>query len=338
MFDVEFRPHPLFRNGHWQTVLGSYWGDNLHSRRTERFQLTLPDGDRLVLHEDPPHEPVRKNIITMLAHGLGGAHTSGYVRRTAFKLNHRGVRTVRIDLRGHGHGADLAKEPAHAGRSEDIAAALEWVTAKYPDAAILIAGFSLSANMLLKLAGEWADRPPSQVARVLAIAPPVDLPRCNQFLQSGWNRFYDGVFVRSLTKHVRRLMKAGIITGSLPKAPRTLREFDAQYTSIRSGFRDVDDYYERASSGLLLPQIQVPTTIVAASDDPIVNISIFDHVKFSPSTRFVVTKHGGHLGYIGGRGSDPDRRWLDWRIVDWVLNHEPATEEELNMVPRPIGG
>jgi hypothetical protein len=24
------------------------------------------------------------------------------------------------------------------------------------------------------------------------------------------------------------------------------------------------------------------------------------------------------MGYIGLSGVDPDRRWMDWRIVDWL--------------------
>src|SRR6476620_7676787 len=108
MFDLEFRPHPLFRNGHWQTILGCYWRDALQHHRTERYTISLPDGDRVVAYEDPPEDPVRSNVIVLLAHGLGGAHSSGYVRRTAWKLNRRGVRTVRFDLRGHGLGAELA--------------------------------------------------------------------------------------------------------------------------------------------------------------------------------------------------------------------------------------
>jgi hypothetical protein len=34
-----------------------------------------------------------------------------------------------------------------------------------------------------------------------------------------------------------------------------------------------------------------------------------------------ITRSGGHLGFIGAAGVDTDRRWLDWRTVDWVLGH-----------------
>ena len=40
-----------------------------------------------------------------MIHGLAGCHTSPYMQRIARKLNHRGVRTFRMDLRGCGAGA-----------------------------------------------------------------------------------------------------------------------------------------------------------------------------------------------------------------------------------------
>ena len=33
--------------------------------------------------------------------------------------------------------------------------------------------------------------------------------------------------------------------------------------------------------------------------------------------KIVATQHGGHLGFFGRRGDDPDRHWLDWRICEW---------------------
>ena len=61
------------------------------------------------------------------------------------------------------------------------------------------------------------------------------------------------------------------------------------------------------------------TRIVAANDDPIVPILSLRDVPRSPSTDLVVTESGGHLGYVAAANSDPDRRWLDWRIVEWVV-------------------
>jgi predicted alpha/beta-fold hydrolase len=56
----------------------------------------------------------------------------------------------------------------------------------------------------------------------------------------------------------------------------------------------------------------------------LVPASSFTHLQLSPTTRLWITRHGGHLGFIGASGTDADRRWIDWRIVDWVLAQHAA--------------
>ena len=62
--------------------------------------------------------------IALLVPGLGGSHKTPYLVRSAAKLNRRGTHTFRIDQQGFGSAAKLARLPYHAGRSEDVAAAL----------------------------------------------------------------------------------------------------------------------------------------------------------------------------------------------------------------------
>ena len=82
-----FRPHPLVRGGHLQTVVGSYLpspsavGATLH-------RVPLPDGDAIALHDDGG---LSNGNIAILIHGLGGCHQSGYMVRCSAKLRARGV-------------------------------------------------------------------------------------------------------------------------------------------------------------------------------------------------------------------------------------------------------
>jgi predicted alpha/beta-fold hydrolase len=102
------------------------------------------------------------------------------------------------------------------------------------------------------------------------------------------------------------------------RAPTRLIDFDDQYTAPRSGFRDAADYYERCSSEQFLPAIQVPTLLLTSRDDPMIPSELFRRAQLSLSTQLHVAHGGGHLGYLGRSGLDPDGRWLDWRVVDWV--------------------
>jgi predicted alpha/beta-fold hydrolase len=49
----------------------------------------------------------------------------------------------------------------------------------------------------------------------------------------------------------------------------------------------------------------------------------------SDSIETVITTHGGHLGFLGTTGVDPDFRWLDWRIIDWLGGGQQESRGEL---------
>src|SRR5438128_261645 len=121
---VRFRPLPLLANPHLQTVFGFIWRGRPFRHPTRRVHLHLPDGDRIVLHDSIPEGWAEGQPAALLIHGMGGNSQSGYVQRAAARLIRRGVRVVRIDLRGTGAGFGLAEKFYHGGRSEDIRAAL----------------------------------------------------------------------------------------------------------------------------------------------------------------------------------------------------------------------
>jgi hypothetical protein len=318
MFDLPpFRPHPLFRGGHLQTIAGAYWPGKCDYRGAQQHEVALPDGDAIVLHDDGPAEA---KMVALLVHGLGGCGQSGYVLRSSAKLRARGVRVFRMDLRGWGAGMRLARQPLHAGRSEDAGAALNYLFSLCPSAPIHLVGFSMGANIVLKLAGELAGTAPKNLASVMAVSPPIDLVACSQAIGSSLGGAYDRRFLRSLIRHLGMRSKVAphALTHPLIPFPKSLLEFDGRFTAPLSGFADVNDYYTRASSGPLLARIAVPTLIVTAASDPIVPLAPFERASYSATTQLAVTPCGGHLGFVAARGTDPDRRWLDWRVVEWV--------------------
>lgn len=316
-----FRPHPLVRGGHLQTIVGNFLPSRVVCRSQVRHVL-LPDGDAIALHEDSGAGETAYRDVVVLVHGLGGCHQSTYMMRCSTKLQAQGFRVFRMDLRGCGAGMSLARRPLHAGRSEDAEAVLAQVHELCPSSPIHLVGFSMGGNIVLKLAGELAGNAPPHLASVLAVSPPIDLAQCSESIQRGFSRVYDRRFVRSLVKHVeeRDAILPDALTRPLQPRPRQLKAFDSLFTAPLAGFADVDDYYARASSRSGLKQITVPTLIIAAKSDPIVPAAAFEAASYSGSTQVLMTSCGGHLGFISARGDDADCRWIDWRIVDWVAS------------------
>ncbi len=317
----DFRPLPFLSNPHLQTVLGSLWTGAVPPFPVREHQVALPDGDRLVLHDSVPERWRDGDRIAVLVHGLGGSHNSGYMRRLTARLLPHGLRVVRLDLRGAGRGAGLARRGYHGGCSDDLRAALEHLRRDSPGSPLVLIGLSLGGNIVLKLAGEAAEQPLPGLERVAAVSAPIDLTRCAALLAEPRNRFYERHYVRALRQQACQLFTffPDVVPVDFPRR-LTLRLFDELWTAPRSGFAGADDYYRRAASLPWIPRIKVPTLLLTARDDPFIAVEPFEALRVPSHVAIHITRHGGHLGFLGPDGAG-GVRWAERRVVDWVRVH-----------------
>ncbi len=310
---------PLIPGGHLHTVLAyavAQWQRRVPARRR---LVVLPDGDQLVLHEQCPAAWRPGAPVALLLHGLAGCHQSSYMVRVARKLVRRGVRVYRMDLRGAGAGALLARGGYSCVCLPDVHAALVQVARWCAESPIHLVGFSLGGNLALKCA---ASPPAASVPlrSVVSVCPPVDTERSSRCLARGLGRLYDRHFVRCLYRRLlwRRRRRPDVLMGKLERMPRTLREFDARWTAPVWGFRTVEDYYQAADTRGDLQRAVVPTLVLAAQDDPLVPPEGFLETTPSPHVVLKLVPGGGHLGFLARGSRDPDRWWMDWRILEWI--------------------
>lgn len=315
-----FRPHPLLRSGHAQTLAANYLHGAPKVRAAEStHHVPLEDGDHVVLHDDRPLSWRPGDGSALLLHGLGGCYASPYMVRTAQKLNARGVRAFRMDYRTCGAGLSLATRPYHAGLSEDAAAALRFIERLCPGSPLGLAGFSMGGNVALKTVGGHPEDLPKTLVRAAAVNPPVDLAVSCDYLTGPMQRLYDRHFAKALTRHVARHGGFAETSRDLFESPVVrIREFDERFTVPHWGFGTVEEYYAAASAARFVKRIEVPTLIIHSRDDPLIPGHLFEALECSDVVSLHLSDHGGHLGFIGVRGVDPDRRWMDWRVVDWI--------------------
>ena len=320
--DFEFQPLPFLRNPHIQTVLGALVPGPVCPLPDQRRLVRLPDGDALVLHNNTPLGWKPGDPLALLVHGLGGSHASPYLRRLAALLLARRVRVVRMDLRGAGAGLSLARRVYHAGRSDDVRAAVAEIHTWSPRSPLLLLGISLGGALVLRMAGESAERPLPGLTRLAAASPPIDLRRCSALLTLPKNRIYEDNFLRDLIVTARQRQRLFPDQPPLRFPHRmTLRRFDDLYTAPRGGFADAHDYYQRASCAALIPNIQLPTLILTARDDPFIAVEPFEELNVPANIRVRIVKHGGHIGFLGWDGFG-GIRWAERRMVDWLLQTE----------------
>jgi predicted alpha/beta-fold hydrolase len=244
-----FRPLRFLGNPHVQTILGNILPGPSSELPARQHYVLLPDGDRLVLHDTVPKNWRPGDPMALLLHGLGGSHRSGCLLRVGPLLLERGLRMARLDLRGAGKGAALARNGYNAGCSPDVRAAALAMLERSPASPLTLVGFSLGGNVALKLAGELHDQALPGLVRVVAVSPPIDLEACSALLALPRNRFYERFFVRHLVAQVRR-QRRFFPDLRVPRFPQrlSLRLFDELYTAPRGGFLDALDYFRRSSA------------------------------------------------------------------------------------------
>jgi predicted alpha/beta-fold hydrolase len=293
-----FTPLPLLRSGHAQTVVGYYvrkWQRNMPGTL---HRIPLPDGDSLHVYETLPSGWKPGQPLVLIIHGLGGSHTSGSVLRLGWEAMKAGMGVVRINLRGSGDSLADNKKPYHAGCSPDIQQVLTWASFQYPASPLYLVGFSLGGNIVLKVACETSQEQFPQLQQIVAVSPPVHLERCAGMLGEPRNAMYEKRFVTELSAMARDRAKLHGETIPTFSPMLKLREFDDVYTAPRVGYRDVADYYHRASTHEDLHRIEIPTHILSAEDDPMIDPVPIRQASRSDAVSVHLTPHGGHLGFL----------------------------------------
>ncbi|MGE8044607.1 hydrolase [Pseudomonas monteilii] len=320
-----FRPAVGLGNPHLQTLWGPFIRRQPGLSRT-RERLWLDDGDFLDLDWHGPHSAQAPLVIVL--HGLTGSSQSPYVIGLQRALAACGWASVAVNWRGCSGEPNRLARSYHSGISEDLAQVVEHLRRVRPLAPLHAVGYSLGGNVLLKYLGErGAD---SALHAAVAVSVPFRLDQCADRIALGFSRVYQAHFMRELSAHLSAkhdyLRQQGHLEGlaALERLGplgrlRTFWDFDGKVTAPLNGFDSAQDYYRRASSRYYLGQIETPTLIIQARDDPF----IFAHSlptaeELAPGTSFELHARGGHVGFVEGSVRRP-RYYLERRIPQWLL-------------------
>ena len=312
-----FQPHPLLKNPHLQTLIAS------QLRRTaavdhQQERLELPDGDFV----DLAYNLKNDGPMVCVFHGLQGSMESSYARGVFQHLCKHDYQVLFMHFRGCSGEPNRLACSYHSGHTDDIRYLLDIVTSRFPAPNYYAVAYSLGANALLKYLGEAGCN--TVLEQAVAISPPLVLAEGANRMNTGLSRIYQWHLVKKM-KEALAAKKARYPQLQIPgdlNGQRTFWQFDNTFTAPLNGFRDVHDYYENASSRPWLRKISIPTSVIFAEDDPFfTQACIPTESELSVSVEFELSRHGGHVGFIGSDDLGRPAWWLDERITEIFSGH-----------------
>jgi predicted alpha/beta-fold hydrolase len=309
---------PFFKNPHLATIAGNFWKRPISEARwpVEAKLYPTEPNVKVLVHRQQPTGTSKGEII--LVHGLEGSSESGYARSMAYAALERGYAVNRFNMRGCGGTEELSVLSYHAGQTSDLLAVAK-ERRNTTGAPIFIVGYSLGANVALKLAGELGDDAEGLIAGICSVSAPIDLAACADALNRPQNFIYQNRFLVRLKDRIRRKNRLSPDVYTLEHLPKvkSIVDFDDHYTARLFGFGTAANYFRTQSSNQFLENIRVPTLITVAKDDPLIPHHVYGHpaLRSNAHIQYAPVEHGGHLGFISR--SHP-RFWLDDTLLDWI--------------------
>lgn len=305
-------------NGHLQTIIPA----TLLAKPALRFRRErwdAPDGDFVDVDfvDGQPGQP-----FVVLFHGLEGSSDSHYARALMAAVKARGWSGAVPHFRGCSGEPNRAPRFYHSGDSAEV----DWIVRRlHPRATgkFYVTGVSLGGNALLRWLGE-SQHQADFVDAAASVSAPLDLAQGGVSLSKGFNRLYTRMFLQTLKPKCEAKLKQfpGLFDVRAMRAARDLYAFDNAVTAPLHGYRDADDYWDRASAKHVLNDITVPTLVLNALNDPFLPGV---HLPRQASRQVVLEypAHGGHVGFAVG-ALPGSLHWLPQRLLHFL---EGATND-----------
>lgn len=292
---------------------------------TRSEQWTTPDGDEVEIRRlDPPAASPPDTPRLLLLHGLEGTIDSVYLLGMLSQARQRGWAADVLIFRTCNGRMNRARRMYHSGETTDLDFVVRRLVSQHPAQSLLLAGFSLGGNVLLKWLGEQGTEAPVQVRGAAAVSVPYDLERGSRHIERGFARVYGWHFLRTLRAKARAKLRShpGSIDGDALERANSLFAFDDVVTAPLHGFRSAVDYYSRSSSMKFLAGVRRPTLLLSARNDPFLPAEVLDSVMSSArhNSRLHVEIHesGGHVGFVSGRNPFRADYYAESRVADFL--------------------
>jgi len=169
---------------------------------------------------------------------------------------------------------------------------------------IFLSGFSLGANVVLKLLGELGDTAMElNIWGCAVTGAPFSCFKSNEYMLK--SSFSQAVYIKAIVKSIRdkaitqvELNPGSSIDINKLRSVTTQAEYENVYTAPIYGFKDYVDYYAKTECDRFIDSISVPTLVVNSIDDPFFPPDSIPNENIHRPLNIARTQHGGHLGFM----------------------------------------
>ncbi|MCK5101058.1 MAG: alpha/beta fold hydrolase, partial [Desulfobacteraceae bacterium] len=243
---------------------------------------------------------VKSKKLAIISHGLEGNSGRRYVKGMVNALNKNRWDALALNFRGCSGEPNRLLKTYHSGYTDDLALAIKHAKKKKKYNEIALIGFSIGGNMTLVHLGRDKVDPIVKKAAVLSV--PCNLEHSSECLAQLRNRLYMKRFLIMFHDKIKAKMifMPGQINDKGFKKIKNFKEFDDRYTAPIHGFKDALDYWGQCSSNQFIPNINIPTLIINAKNDPFLSKSCYP-IKESENNENIsleMPESGGHVGFI----------------------------------------
>ena len=330
-----------------QTLRDTFASDQLPDVNSSEIRINVPPlksrktgGGLLVAYLDKPSIPSRINGLVLLLHGLGGSTRRRGLTRMANALVQSNFAVLKLNLRGSDPCREFVDGTYAAECNSDLIPVLRRAreissqlnddyqsSKKIP---LFGAGISLGGTILLNAC--MSDE--NLLDGLVCISSPLDLNECSSSIERSRNFIYQKWLLNRLIRQTlddpfgieEREKHALLINKKHRKREiNNIRSFDNLITAPRWGYKNVEEYYAKASPffSLIKNEKPIPKTLfIQSKDDPWVPFlaaeKLMKKMKFSnnqKSNNFIFTEKGGHNGFHGIEGC-----WGDQVVTKWFLS------------------
>lgn len=289
-----YKPRRFLQNGHLATIYAGLI-NRFETPEYSRKKLILPDSDFLLL--DSYEQDPEKALI--ICHGLEGNSRKNYINVCANYFLKKGYSVFAWNNRSCGGKMNNSCKLYHHDGIDELEFVIKYVE-KLGYQKIYLIGFSLGGAQILNLLGK--RRLSENIKASAVISSPYYLQSSADKIREGFSQIYLNRFIRKIRAKI--LLKSELYPELLSSSNvKSIKNFDdviEQFViPVHGGYKDLKDYYKKASPAYAVENISSPVLMLNALNDPI--LGKIDHpAGMAQNHEFVfleTPEFGGHCAF-----------------------------------------